>query len=76
MTVNPQIKIPKKVKFTLPELKAEANIAWGCFTYLLANGYKAEIGKTMNVAINAGIFICVKTINPPHKFQNKSFAAS
>jgi hypothetical protein len=37
LTVKAQIIIPELNSF-LPELKADANIACGCFTYLLANG--------------------------------------
>ena len=41
----------------LPELKAEAKIACGCFTYLLAKGYKADTGKIIKVAAKASKFI-------------------
>lgn len=37
-TVNAQIKTPKLLQIHVPELKAEARTAWGCFTYLFAKG--------------------------------------
>ena len=60
----------------LPELKAEAKIACGCFIYLLAKGYKADTGKIIKVAAKASKFIWFNTIKPPQRLRKRIFAAS